>query len=185
GAALTEGGGVYGWLMNTLQLDPTDAEAALNERAPGVHGLTVLPLLGGERSPGYRANATATFHGMRYATTPLDIFHAALEGIALRLMPIADEILPPDGVMIGGGAAFEASPGWGQIIANALNRPIHVSAEAETTARGVSLLAKGGVSADHPPHIGEILHPNPDYAAQYRALYQEQAELYAKFYGEQ
>jgi gluconokinase len=58
GGALSNGGNLYAWLSRVLDL-PADAEALLATRPAAGHGLTMLPLLAGERSPGYAANATA------------------------------------------------------------------------------------------------------------------------------
>ena len=55
GGATTEGGNLYAWLTTLLQVPEEDAlEAALLERKPAQHGLTVLPFVAGERAPGWR-----------------------------------------------------------------------------------------------------------------------------------
>ena len=45
-------------------------EDRLGGRAPDSHGLTVLPLLAGERSPGWQPNASGTVHGIRRQYQP-------------------------------------------------------------------------------------------------------------------
>jgi len=91
GGATNEGGSTIAWVRETFQV-PEDAEAQLVTRPADSHGLTFLPFLTGERSPGYRAEASGTLHGLRAATTPLDVLQAAMEGVALRLAAIAENL---------------------------------------------------------------------------------------------
>ncbi len=93
GGATSEGGNIFQWVRQTLKLGES-AENELASRKPNSHGLTFLPLLAGERSPGWAAHATGSIVGLRLSTTPVDILQAALEGVALRLSLIADQIAP-------------------------------------------------------------------------------------------
>ena len=77
-AAYSDGGSLLYWLGETLK----DAEGSFADRDPESHGLTFLALLGGERSPGWHQHARGAIQGMTFATTPLDIRQAALEGVA-------------------------------------------------------------------------------------------------------
>ncbi|MGH9453219.1 MAG: gluconokinase, partial [Terriglobia bacterium] len=91
GGALTNGGGVYAWMKKTLNLPPDhEIEEALAAMPPMSHGLTVLPLFGGERSPGWRADARAAIIGLRADTAPLEILRASLEAVAVRFRLIYD-----------------------------------------------------------------------------------------------
>jgi len=184
GGATTEGGNIFQWARDTLKLDE-DVEAQLASREPDAHGLTFLPLLAGERSPGWATHATGAITGLRLSTTPLDILQAALEGVALRLSLIADQlgsIVQPDATIIAGGGALVGSPAWAQMIAHALNRPIHITEEPEITARGVAILtlvACGrGQLADYPPAIDRVITPNPEHAAILREARERQVRLY-------
>src|SRR6185312_3584306 len=86
GGATSEGGNVYAWCREVLRLPDDDAvEAALRARTPDTHGLTVLPFLAGERAPGWRGDRRAAITGLSLDTTALDVVHAALEAVALRL----------------------------------------------------------------------------------------------------
>ena len=73
GGATSEGGNVYQWLMDELLHDGEMLEAQLAECAPDGHGLTVLPLLAGERAPGWQADASGTIHGIGRHTTSVSI----------------------------------------------------------------------------------------------------------------
>jgi gluconokinase len=186
GGATSEGGNIFSWARDTLRLDNTpDLDAALMSRVPDSHGLTFLPLLAGERSPGWSANATGSIDGIRLSTTPLDILQAALEGVALRLSLISEQLSAlagSDAAVIGGGGALAASRPWAHIIANALNRPLHVTEEAEITARGAAILALRAIRmatlTAYPPAIAYTIDPIPAVADILRAARERQVDLY-------
>ena len=186
GGATSEGGNIFEWARQTLAL-PDDAEQQLAQRAPDAHGLTFLPLLAGERSPGWAAGATGVIDGLRLSTTPLDILQAALEGVALRLALIAEQ-LGGDQAVVASGRALEASRAWAQMIANALNRPLNLTGESEITARGTAILALAVLDeralADYPLHITATIDPQPAAVDALRAARARQVALYGKFYGE-
>jgi gluconokinase len=185
GGATSEGGNLHQWLKQTVLL-PQDAETQLARRDLDAHGLTFLPLLAGERSPGWRADATGTLHGIRFSTTPLDMLQAAMEGVALRLGQIAAALNLPDRVQImAGGGALHASSVWARMCAAALNRPLHLLAEAESTARGVAILAREvlGVRDAPPPAIARMIEPMGEDVQRMRAAGERQRALYGKLYG--
>jgi gluconokinase len=187
GGATSEGGSIFEWVRNTVRL-PDDAEEQLRAAPPDSHGLTFLPLLAGERSPGWAADATGVIDGLRLSTTPLDILQAALEGVALRLALI-DEQLGDDQAVIVSGRALVASPAWAQMIANALDRPLMFSNEREITARGTAILALSALDSrplsDFPLEITHTVEPQPQAVPVMRAARARQEALYAKFYAPQ
>ncbi|MGB7338028.1 MAG: FGGY family carbohydrate kinase, partial [Phototrophicaceae bacterium] len=141
GGALSEGGNIFAWASQTLALNLETLENDLAQRQVASHGLTVLPLLNGERSPKWRADATGTIHGLRLSTTALDIVHALLESVALRLAQVATQLnLAPTIQMMAGGGALHHSSAFTQMIADALGRNIHLLDTAEVTAQGVAHL---------------------------------------------
>jgi gluconokinase len=181
GGALTEGGNIVRWLRSALTL-PTDWEEQIGAQEADAHGLTVLPLLGGERSPGYRADATGTLHGLRLDTTTLDIAHALLESVPLRAALIAERLMESTSpVVYAGGGSLLASPLWAQMFADALNCPLHLLAEEEPTARGVALLVRhtlDGFPLHMPPSIARVVEPRPAAVERLRAARQRQTALY-------
>lgn len=186
GGATSEGGNIFSWAKETLRLDAADIDEALLNRAPDSHGLTFLPLLAGERSPGWATDATGSINGLRLSTTPLDILQAALEGVALRLALIAEQLAPlaqSDAPVIAGGGALMASSAWAHIIANALNRPLHLTAEPEITARGAALLALRAIGQGTwttPPTIAYTIEPIPSVADTLRAARERQTAWYER-----
>ncbi|MCB0123101.1 MAG: gluconokinase, partial [Caldilineaceae bacterium] len=126
GGATTEGGNLYAWLRETLQLPPSDQlEKALSEREPAGHGLTVLPFVAGERAPGWKGSARASLVGFTLNTRPIDIVQAALEAVAYRFAIIYDRIKPHLGAgnqqIIASGGGLLRSPAWLQIMADVLD----------------------------------------------------------------
>lgn len=188
GGATTEGGNIFQWAQSTLRLDDQQAiEHHLAKAAPDGHGLTFLPLLAGERSPGWAVNATGSINGLRLSTTPMDILQAALEGVALRLSLIADQLRAITGdapTVLTGGGALDASPAWAQIVANALNRPLRMLTTAETTARGVAMLVLSHLKrrplSAFALAVSHEVTPQPEHVAVLRKARDRQQEQYAK-----
>jgi len=148
GGALSEGGNLPAWLEATLKL-PTlaEVEPLVAALPPDAHGLTMLPFISGERSPGWHSEATLDILGMNSHTTPVDIVRASLEALAYQLGIVFHELLKASGkdasalTLIGSGGALLGSPTMQAILASTLNTPLHPSLELEASARGVALLA--------------------------------------------
>jgi len=193
GGAFSDGGVVYDWMRRTLALpDDMSWESTLAARPPDAHGLTFLPFLGGERSIGWRPDARATLHGLNLATTPLDIWQAGMEAVALRFALVAEVLqreFPQAEEIIASGGALGQSPVWAQMIADALGHPIMLSAVSEASSRGAALVALRAVGlvedeADAPAPPGRVLEPDPIRHAAYRRALERQQELYRRLFGE-
>ncbi len=187
GGATSEGGNVYAWMKRTLQLGPPEQiERALEALPPDGHGLTVLPLLAGERSPGWADDAHAAIIGLSQSSAPLDILRATLEAVAYRFALIAARLCDqPDCAhrFIASGGGLLRSPAWMQIFADVLGRPVVASAEPEATSRGAALLAEEALGVlpaveSVPAADGAIYQPNPAHQERYRAAIARQQRLY-------
>jgi gluconokinase len=183
GGALSDGGNLRTWLERTL--DPTASNTVLQgesgwlaERDPRDHGLVFLPFLGGERSTGWNPLARGTIHGLTLETTPLDIRQAAYEGVAFRFAAIAD-LLPDVREVVATGGGLLRDRDWIQIMADALARPVTISAVPEGSLRGAAVFAleSAGHEAGEAP-IAEVVEPRADRADAYRAAREEQQRLY-------
>jgi gluconokinase len=185
GGATIEGGNIFQWVRQVVALPP-EAEDELSNRPPDAHGLTFLPLLAGERSPGWKSEATGTVTGLRLSTTPLDMLQAALEGVALRLSLVLDQLSDGNEAIIGAGGALTASRAWTQILANAFGRPLHVLAEPEVTARGAAILALRALGVStldaHPPSIADTFESQPEHVKALRDARARQIWLYTHLY---
>lgn len=187
GGATSEGGNMFAWATQTLALPEGDLDAMLLAQAPDEHGLTFLPLLAGERSPGWHTHARGTLHGLRMSTTPLDMLQAGMEGVALRIALIAEQLIIPSAVQVlAGGGAIAASRAWRQFVASALGVPLHIIADDEMTARGVAILALHALGdcalTDYPPNIGEIIEPEPARQQAFTHAKARQLDLYNLLY---
>jgi gluconokinase len=190
GGATSEGGNVLAWCRKTLALPAGDAalEQALAAVPPDGHGLTALPFLAGERSPGWRPEARAALAELSLATDAVEIARALLEAVALRLAEIYDRLRPlaaADHRVVGSGGALGHSPTWAQVIADAIGVPIGLGTDAEASARGAAVLALEalGVEAPPPADPARILRPDPANHARYRAARARQLRLYDNIVG--
>ncbi|HEU5362901.1 MAG TPA: FGGY-family carbohydrate kinase [Gaiellaceae bacterium] len=159
GGALSDGGNLHAWLVATLRDHSIDD---LADREPAAHGLVFLPFLGGERSLGWNPRRRGLIHGLSFATTPADIAQAALEGVAYRLVAVLEAIDGLDSVVATGGGLL-ANPGWLQVLADALGRPVEVSGAAEGSARGTAVVAleRLGLPVPEAP-VERIVEPRLD-----------------------
>jgi gluconokinase len=146
GGALSDGGGLYHWLTQSLALhEYTGAELqqVLSSMEPDAHGLTVLPFWAGERSTGWTPNARGAILGLTMQTQPVEILRASMEAVAYRFASILQALDPiaPNVSIIAAGNALRSSPVWAQIIADVIKRPVMMGSMQEASMRGAALLA--------------------------------------------
>ncbi|HET7036607.1 MAG TPA: gluconokinase [Thermomicrobiaceae bacterium] len=190
GGALSEGGNLYGWIASHLRLpDASALPAALEAIAPDSHGLTWLPFLAGERSPGWVGDARATLSGVTLDTTGVEVLRAGLEAVAERfalLMRMIDAAIPGQRTVVASGAALLHDPVWMQIMADALGREVVAPRVSEAAFRGVALVAleRLGVVRELETAAAAALVeaprylPNPANHAVYQAALERQQQLY-------
>ena len=176
GGAVSDGGNLYAWAQRTLRLDPPEP------REPDGHGLTFLPLLGGERSLGWNPRASGAVTGLTFETDAADLLQAGLEGIAYRIADIADRLSDVREVVATGHALLQ-SEWWMQVFADALGRPVVVSDVAEGSARGAAVYAleRLGAEADPAP-LGRAHQPDPERGEVYAAARERQRQLYEELF---
>jgi gluconokinase len=185
GGALNDGGRALDWLRTLLQLPDAATLDRVAHAAPERTTPTVLPFLTGERNPGYAPHAMASFSGMDWQTAPAAIFRGTLEGVALRLALIADELrgeAPAVARLIASGGGIETVPGWTGILADILGLPVTTSAEGQATLRGTALLALEIVAPDHArahAAIGETANPDAANGPLYLEKRRTHADAYA------
>jgi gluconokinase len=188
GGALNDGGSLIDWLQAAFRLAaPNEAERQVASVEPDAHGLTVLPFWGGERSPGWAADARGAILGLRLHTSPIEILRAGLEAVAISfrgLESIVRQAVPGAREVVATGGALLRSPAWLQIMADVLGQPVLASAEPEASSRGAALLALealGSLPADIealPLSVERVYEPNPTHTERYRAAAERQARLY-------
>lgn len=187
GGSLSEGGNVFAWARETLRLPPArELEGVLRGLPPDGHGLTVLPLLAGERSPGWAASATGAVAGVTLSTTPVHLVQACLEAVCYRFARVArllDPHLDESRAIVASGGALTASPAWVQMMADVLQHRVLLSHEPELTSRGTAILALRALGAWSSldevalPTL-ESCAPDPARAGTYRRAMDRQQRLY-------
>jgi gluconokinase len=185
GGALSNGGNLFAWMTRTLALDRSTLEARLRRMKPAATGLTFVPLLAGERSPGFASHASGSIAGLTQATTATDIVRAGLEATAIEFRRVderLDAVLPGARRLVGNGAGLLASPAWMQIMADAIGKPLAESKAPEASARGAAILAAEFIRALNSDRlkteVGRTYRPNPSAHDAYTAQMARQEELY-------
>jgi gluconokinase len=193
GGAFSEGGNVFAWERETLRLPaPARIEAALRRLPPDGHGLTVLPFLTGERSPGFAAGARACIAGLTAATTPLQILQASLEAVCYRFALVARLLRPhlrPGHDVVASGGALAQSPYWTQLMADVLGQPVLVTREPELTSRGTAILAWRGLGVwtsleEVALKLRRAGAADPRRSHVYQAAIERQQRLYERIVGD-
>lgn len=192
GGALSDGGGLYQWMMDSLNLDENDDE--LQEKLaiiePDGHGLTILPFWSGERSTGWSGDSRGAILGLTQKTTPVEIVRAALESIAYRFALIAHALdgVAPNADVIATGNALRSSPIWSQIVADVLGRRVKFGGNAEASNRGAALLAleavgKIGNIEEVSEEVDEVFEPDMSRHALYVRAIERQENVRQTFVG--
>ncbi len=191
GGVLSDGGKVFEWMNKRLADLPegNGLEEKLAAMTPGAHGLVVLPLFAGERSPNWNGNARAAITGLSLHTESIDILRASLEAVALRFRLIfeilRDRVGEPKEILAT-GEALRHSPAWTQMMADALGRPILSCLEEQTSSRGAALLALERLGilflAQTTAKIGKTFQTDAGHRETYAAMLKDQQALYGKLY---
>lgn len=184
GGAYNNGGNLHAWLLDRLRVEEGAVERDLHRLPPASAELTFLPLLSGERSPGFAPRATGAVAGVRESTSALELARAAMEAVAALLRPVdrgLDALLGGAGRTVISGGGLVASPGWCQVVADALGRPVSALHVEEASSRGAALLAlrRLGVPAPAPLPLERTWRPRPRATAVYEDLERRLATLYA------
>lgn len=194
GGALSEGGNMVAWLAKTLQLpDLGELDGQIEQMEPGAHGLTILPMLSGERSPGWHTNASMTITGLTIHSTPAEIARASLEAIVFQVSRVYDQLAHALSAqtaqprLIASGAALLKSSLLRQVLADTLNRPLELLESSEASARGAALLALETLGvipdlAQLAPETSTTVQPDPTRHVIYQKARERQQALYNRLF---
>jgi gluconokinase len=195
GGALSDGGGLYHWLKQSLLPDEDfrTIESELELLEADGHGLTVLPFWAGERSTSWNPAARGAILGLSLQTPPIEILRAAMEAIAYRFALIARALEPfaPAATLVASGNALRSSPTWVQIVADVLGRRVHLSERPEASTRGAALLAleaTGKIQSIEKTSVSfsetreTVFEPNLKRHAQYQEGLERQQQAYKKLF---
>lgn len=189
GGALSDGGGLYRWMKDTLfvNYEAAELEAMLSIMEPDAHGLTILPFWSGERATGWSSTAQGSIVGLTSRTQPIEILRAVMEAICYRFALLAKALdkIAPNASIVASGNALLSSPAWAQMIADVLGRGIEISLTNEASSRGAALLAlEAAGKIDNietvDPEFGLAFEPDMSWHARYAEAIARQETLYEK-----
>ncbi len=195
GGALSEGGNLLAWMSKALHLPSLkDCEPTVAALLPDGHGLTILPFITGERSPGWHAEARAMIAGIQADTSPEEILRAAMEALAYQLAQVYHQLLTTldqhdeKPRIVGSGGALLSSSILQHILADVLDTPLYPLHEREASSRGVALLALEALGvipdiAQAHTTFGDPVTPDPQRGQVYQHALARQQELYEKMLG--
>ena len=146
-AASLNGGSTLGWVRGVLGASWQELYdcAAL---VPGEDAPLFLPHLHGERTPYLDPGMRGAWTGLAPQHRREELLYAALEGVAFTIREAADCLLgsgsgagsdPPQLRLAGGGTT---APGWRQMLADILERPVTPVDVPGASALGAALLAR-------------------------------------------
>jgi gluconokinase len=177
GGAVSNGGNAIEWASRLFRGGATRASE---------HGLTVLPLLSGERTPWWDDRATGAVAGLRAGTTPGDIREALVESVVLRLAAATRTLLEArTGIerIVASGGVFARQPELAQVIADAVGRPVVLAADVESSTRGAAIVALERIGAlpsiEIPARTTRTYRPKAARRARYERALARQDRLMA------
>jgi xylulokinase len=161
--------------------DPYDVMTAVAQRSPvGSNKLLFNPSLAGGSSLDASPAIRGAFLGLDLGHTQADVVRATLEGIALNLRLVLDELrglgeVGREMVVVGGGSR---SPLWRQILADALQTDIvKTNVGQDAGALGAAAVAAVAVGlwdsfdrVDEVHQVESLTHPDPANVNVYNKL---------------
>ena len=196
------GGAAMKWMMrNIAELGSFEEMNGLAQRIPvGSGGLLFLPYLSGGRSPDNDPRARALFFGLNLSHTKAHMVRSTMEGVVYSLkqnMNILKSVAgrePEVMIASGGGARGQI---FRQMEADAFNKPIRTTVEAEQSCIGAAITAaiSVGYFRDYAEACAQIVRfhqevtvPIPEnvavyeeYFGIYRELYQRNKDLFWRY----
>jgi len=156
----------------------------------GSDGLLVQPYFSGSMDPHWDGSARGVILGLGGSHTEAHIYRALIEAITIDQAMRTTDMEAAAGqridhfVAVGGGAR---SPLWRQMLADATDRPVHVSETVEASALGAGMIAAhgagwyGSIVEAAGAMVGETtpVFPDPERSARYAEL----LEIYRDLYG--
>ncbi|WP_129337095.1 gluconokinase [Cellulomonas endophytica] len=178
GGAVNDVGRAVSWAQATLRLG--DDPGAVLAADPSAATPLVLPYLTGERAPGWVGDARAVLTGVSASTDADALLRGLLVGVAMTYARVADELgphVPADAQVAAAGRVSNDLPGWLQVLADVLGRPVTHVTRSRATQRGTALLALEVLAPDvprAPRTTGATLEPvaaRADHYAERRARF--------------
>ena len=184
-------GAVLNWFVDILGGGRGHAELDRLAEAspPGAQGLVALPYFLGEKTPIHDPLARGVLSGLGLHHGVGDIWRALLEAVALGFrhhIEVARGIgYPVTRILASDGGAKSAV--WMQIVADAIQMPVHLLAGHPGSCLGAAFVAGIGIGAftdwqeiERFVAPAATVEPRPENAAAYDALYARYRETYER-----
>ncbi|MGA5759752.1 FGGY-family carbohydrate kinase [Nonomuraea bangladeshensis] len=162
---------------------------AAAEVPPVEHGLIVLDYFMGNRTPLRDPRLRGAVLGLTLASTPEQVYRAAVEGVAYGTRQVIDSFtaggVPVEEIFVSGG--IQHNELWLRTTADVLGRPVHLVTGDNLTLRACSVLAAAGTgrhaslaeaAAAYAPKCRTV-EPDAAHAQAYRAGYADYLEATA------
>jgi xylulokinase len=179
-AAVQNAGLALEWVKGMLMAGWQELYGSLESVLPGCEKLYFLPYLTVERAHQPYSKQGGAFLGLRPHHTREHLLRASLEGVAYGIRAAFDTLPGIDKTnflqLAGGGSVPK---GWRQLLADVLNRELHLVETADVSARGAALLAgiatgiweNAAATLPLAPAISEIAVPDRQKVILYEELY--------------
>lgn len=190
GAAINNAGIVYEWFLKNISIGSGTGylDNIIETIPPGSDGLLCVPLLNGERSPGWNPEAKGILFGLTAYHTRTHLAKALLEGICFRIKDIYNvmvEVLgEPEEIKIAGGMI--SSPRFRQMLADVLHKELCIVDSMESSALGAAILGLYalGLKPNLNPEmqclkVKEKILPNEETSNFYEQHYRLFKEIYS------
>ena len=169
----TVGTATLDWVLGTIGASHSEVEGLLAQSRPGANGATALPFFSatGERAPFVDVRARGQLSGLSTATTRADLVMAVCESVAYAARHCIEAAGLSGQVSVCGGGSNSKT--WSQMVADVLQRPLHVARRPEVGARGAAIAAMDVAGIAYDPEVWtapeDIIEPRREAAAQYEA----------------
>ncbi|MEJ6502172.1 MAG: FGGY-family carbohydrate kinase [Rhodobacterales bacterium] len=167
----TVGTATLDWILETIGATHDDVEALLAQSRPGANGVTALPFFSatGERAPFVDVRARGQLAGLSTATTRADLVMAVCESVAFAARHCIEAAGLTGRVSVCGGGSNSQT--WSQMVADVLQRPLHVARRPEVGARGAAIAAMDVANITYDAAVWtapeDIIEPRRNTAAHY------------------
>jgi xylulokinase/erythritol kinase len=168
----TVGTATLDWVLDLVGAPHSAVDSLLAQSRPGANGVTALPYFSatGERAPFADVAARGQLAGLSTATTRADLVMAVCESVAYAVRHCIEAAGPSKRLMVCGGGANSAT--WSQMVADVLQRPLHIAPKPEVGARGACLAAMDVVGLDYDAagwtRPEGVIEPRAEVATRYR-----------------
>ena len=169
----TVGTATLDWILDLVGAPHDRVDDLLAQSAPRANGVTALPYFSatGERAPFSDVRARGQLAGLSTATSRADLVRAVCESVAYAARHCMEAAGPTERLMVCGGGSGSAT--WSQMIADVLQRALHVAPRPEVGARGAVIAAMDVLGIDYDAEAWTrpegVIEPHADAAAHYEA----------------